>query len=50
MATNTGTKSHKIHSKQAVANQFQYGRKSWKLYWKIQNLLIELGFSYERTK
>ncbi len=41
------TKSHPLHRKEAVAHKFKPGSRCWKFYWRIQGLLIELGFTYE---
>jgi len=40
----TGTKSHPIHHKPAIARKFYPGGRCWRLYFKIQRILIELGF------
>jgi hypothetical protein len=42
------TKSHPLHRKSSIARKFRPGRRCWKFYWRIQKLLVELGFSYER--
>ena len=45
-----GSKSHPSHRKQVVARRFSPFSKSWRCYWKIQNLLCELGFEYHSSK
>ena len=44
----SGTKSHPMHKKQAIGRRFYYGSRSWRVYWRIQGILLELGFKYER--
>lgn len=43
-----GSGSHPIHRKRAVSHQFRPGRRSWYCYWRVQSILVELGFGYER--
>ncbi len=42
-----GTKAHRMHRKEAVAAKFRPGRRCWRVYWRIQKLLFELGLEYE---
>ncbi len=43
-----GTKSHRLHRKKAIARKFRKGSRCWRFYWKIQSILVELGFTYEQ--
>lgn len=41
--------AHELHRKEAIARKFTPGRRCWKFYWRIQNILVELGFTYEKS-
>ena len=43
-----GTKSHPVHRKEAIASKFRPGKKSWRLYWRLNRVFIELGFTVEK--
>ena len=43
-----GTKSHPNHRKQTIRKRFTPLTRSWRLYWKVQRIFVELGFSYSK--
>lgn len=49
MGNSAGSKSHRLHSKEAIARKFKPGRRCWRFYWRIQWLIeSEIELSYER--
>jgi hypothetical protein len=42
-----GSKSHPMHKKSALAKTFHPGTRSWRLFFKVQNILLSLGFEAE---
>ncbi len=43
---NVGTKSHRLHRKASVAYAFNNHRSLWRLYWRFNKLIVELGIEH----
>jgi hypothetical protein len=43
-----GTAKHPCHRKGTVRKRFTPLTRSWRLYWKVQQIFVELGFSYSK--
>ncbi len=47
---NVGTKSHRLHKKAAIAREFVKGRRLWRIYWRLNKLILELGLEYSTRR
>ncbi len=41
-----GTKHHPLHRKESVAYAFNRRRSLWRVYWRLNKLILELGLEH----